>query len=142
MGSLAIAGKFAILEMGNTAPPTPPTAWSTLTEVYEIGDINFHRSRYDTTHHGPSIFRSQIVGLCDIIDVTASLNYVAAQYDAIYAIWINGELNWWRLWWPDDTNHVFESYVGEITDTTPLDERITYSIILSSTQDFFRNYSE
>ena len=135
MGSQAIAGKQAVLEVGDTTPPTVPTVWTPMVEVYEIGDFVINRASYDVTTHGTSIYRNVIPGLADVIEQTVSLNYVEAQFQTLYDNVNDGDLLWFRTYWPDDKYHIYEAYVGNISSMTPLDDRITYTITLRVTQD-------
>lgn len=144
MGSLAIAGKLAIVEIGDIKPPTIPTSWTQLTEVVEIGDFNFSRGKYDATYHGASIYRAQMIGLADPIDIVLTLNYIQTQYKTLWDLAndtaADGPLEWFRIVWPDGWWHRFEAFVSSINAITPLDDRITYQVTLAQTQDvFFEN---
>ena len=141
MGSLAIAGKLAIVEIGDVKPPATPAVWTELTEVVDIGDVPFVRETYDATFHSDSIYRAQMIGLAEPMNITLTLNYVNTQYAALWALANNtaadGPLEWFRIVWPDGWWHRFEAFVSGMTATTPLDDRITYQCNLSTTQDFY-----
>lgn len=141
MGSLAIAGKLAVVEIGDIKPPSLPTTWTEITEVYEIGDINVNRGMYDATYHGDSIYRAQMVGLADAMSIQLSCNYVETQYKTFWDLAndsaADGPLEWFRIRWPDGYWHRFEAFVGGVSSQTPLDERITYQVTLACTQDFY-----
>lgn len=135
MGSQALAGKQAVLEVGDTTPPAQPTVWTPLVEVYEIGDFVINRASYDVTSHGPSIYRNVIPGLADVIEQNISLNYVEAQYQTLFDNMEAGDLLWFRTYWPDSKYHQYEAYVGNVSSMTPLDDRIMYTVTLRVTQD-------
>lgn len=136
MGSQAISGKFAILKQGNSVPPLPPTTWTALEEVFDIGEVNINRTMYDVTFHDPSIYRSQIPGVADVINIVCSLNHIEDQYLALRDLMETGTLQWWRIEYPDSTTHEFKAYVGQVSSLHPLDDRLTYTITLGATQGF------
>ena len=139
MGSAAIAGKIAVVQIGDTVPPVSPTGWTDLAEVYEIPELPIVRNRYNTTFHDSSIYSSQTPGLIPPIDWVISCNYIQAQYDTFWGLLnsttVDGPLQWFRLLWPDAYYHQFEAFVAGLTPATPLDERITYQVTLAVTQD-------
>lgn len=127
----AIAGKFSVMEIGSGG--VPPTSWSELTEVYDIGDLPIRLGTYDVTSHGASRYREILPGLFEISELTMNANYVQAQYDQLYTMAETISNEWFRLRWPDDTAHTFSGYITDVTPTTPLDERITYAITITVT---------
>jgi len=126
--SNAIAGKYAVLEKGEG---TPPTIWAEVDEIFSIGDLTQRFSVYDVTHHGPSPYREILPGLYDVIEMSIEMNYVWAQYEEFKGYAESRVSAWWRLRYEDSSTHTFQAYVTECSPKTPLDDRITYSIILT-----------
>jgi len=127
----AIAGKYAVLEKATETPPTPPVTWTVVEEVFSIGDLTQRFSVYDVTSHGPSSYREILPGLYDLIEVTLEMNYLWEQYEDFKGYADSRVPAWWRLKYQDDSTHTFQAYVTECSPKTPLDDRITYSVILT-----------
>lgn len=142
MGSSAFAGKPVVIELGDTLPPAPcttATVWTALAEVTEIGDLVLNRSVYDATSHGASIYRDQILGIADPVNIDLKLNYTApaSNYSPEWVKFnvVQAASYWYRIYYPDDYWHRVEAFVGGLTSSTPLDEKIEFSLKLVCTQD-------
>ena len=72
------------------------------------------------------------MGLFVTSSLTMSANYVKAQYDALFALVGGGALGWYRIAYPqDNSTHVFQAFVANVSPASPLDDRLTYSITLT-----------
>lgn len=133
--SNAIAGKKALIQLGNNTPPAPPDTWEDVDEIRDIGDMPLRAAIYDVTSHGPSLYREIKPGLYEISEFTMTANYlddsVSSQYAELYTKFLNSTISWYRLMWPDDSTHTFKGYVTDITPTTPLDDVITYNLTIT-----------
>ena len=142
MGSLAVAGKTAVLQVAGEIPPIAPVTWVDMVEVTEIGNFNVDRALYDVTFHSSSDHSDQIVGrrLPVLLDFEA--NFVYTEYvSAYWDKFINKELSWYRILPPDGelVGHgfwLFEAYMKALVVVTPLDGAIKIDGTLAITQDY------
>ena len=126
----ALSGKTATVQSGSGG--TPADLWTDIQEVYEIGELPIERDTYDATSHDSSFYREYIMGLFVTSSLTMSANYVKAQYDALFALVGGGTLGWYRIADPqDNSTHVFQAFVANVSPSSPLDDRLTYSITLT-----------
>lgn len=127
----ALAGKTAVVQINASIPPAVIGAWSDIIEVYEIGELPVERETYDVTSHGSSFYREYIMGLYVTSTLTMSANYESVQYDALFALVGVGTERYFRLLYPDATYHDFIALVSSVSPVTPLDDRITYNLVLT-----------
>lgn len=144
MGSSAFAGKTVVMERNTGAePPTPPVpgSWAEFVEVTEIGDLALNRSVYDATSHGASIYRDQLLGVVDAVNIDITCNLTGGlHYDGFFEFAGLGsttdpDLSWYRILYPDGYYHLIEGYIGGITSSTPLDEKVTFKLKMVCTQE-------
>lgn len=134
----AIAGKGALVQTGTG--PDPIDTWVDIEEVYEIGELPVERETYDVTSHNASFYREYIMGLFATSSLTMSANYVKAQYDALFALVGTGAIGYYRIAYPaDNSTHVFQAFISNVSPSNALDDRLTYSLTLTVTGPVWRS---
>lgn len=131
MGSAAMTGKTAVLQVATELPPTPPVAWTDLTEITVIGNFIQERAIYNATFHSSDEFSSQITGvkMPETLDFTT--NYIPADYvSQLQTPYGDNELRWYRILPPDGETigqgyWQFEARISKIEVSTPLDGLVT-----------------
>ena len=131
--TVALAGKTALVQINASIPPAAVGAWTNITEVYEIGELPVERETYDVTSHGSSFYREYIMGLFVTSTLSMSANYESVQYNDLFALVGTGVDMYFRLRYPDASFHDFTAFVSSVSPVTPLDDRITYNIMLTVT---------
>ena len=136
----ALAGKSAGVQKGDQLPPGAATTWTSIIEVYEIGELPVERDTYDVTSHGASYYREYVLGLFVTSALTMSANYVAIQYDTLFDDVGSGTERWYRLVYPapDNSTHEFVGFISNVSPVTPLDDRLTYNVTITVTGEITR----
>lgn len=144
----ALAGKYADIFMSDETPPDVAVGWTLLSENVEIGEFPLERMKIDVTAHGESVWKERILGPMEEIDLVLTCNYTKTttptnvEYDELRTMVVSptasDPLRWFKLVWPDATDHTFAAFVAGLGSLTPRDEQITYTLTLAVTDAITR----
>ncbi len=107
-------------------------AYTTLAEVEDISGPAVSVTVIDVSHlTSPLEWKEKLDGFADAGEVTFKLNFLKAEYAALFNLVDNGGLYYWKVSSPQQSTWVMRGFISKLGSMIPTDGKISTDVTLS-----------